>query len=249
MRRAIVTLSRGWNPIQFYSNLIIRNKFIEENLNNPCDLIIFHEGDITKNDQYYLQSKTILPLKFTTIYKFKEVLGIEVDLNNPWADAWSYKHMCNFWFSVFLSYLDNYDLIIRIDDDCIVRSNLDEVFESLVNKTCVYAKWVEDEENVTRGLNQFTLENTEADLAPRTPSGPYTNFVGFNLIDIRNNHPLLNYLNKVTASNNIFIHRWGDAPLWGEALHYFVNKSKHELVKVKYYHGSHNEFVNYEIGD
>jgi hypothetical protein len=153
--------------------------------------------------------------------------------------------MCHFWFIDFLKYLDAYNLVLRIDDDCLIRSNIDNIFDELKNNVCVYGEWSADNDNVTKGLNNFSLENIKTDKGPKSPSGPYTNLVGFNLDKIRANNELKEYIEKVDNSNNIYIYRWGDLPLWGEALYYLFDKDDYKRLPIKYYHGSHNNFINY----
>ena len=57
---------------------------------------------------------------------------------------------------------------------------------------------------------------------------------------------LFEYINQVDELNKIFIHRWGDLPLWGEALYYLYSSDDHcKIEELKYYHISHNEKVNF----
>lgn len=246
MKKAIITLCRGYDDNYQYSNLIIRNKFIEENINDKCEIIIFHEGNITLENQKHIRSKTSLCLNFISIPKFVEISDIEFDNNKESIGFdWAYRHMCHFWFIGFLKYLDAYDLVLRIDDDCLIRSTVDDIFKILENKVCVYGEWSSDYESVTKGLNDFTLNNIDTDKGSKTPSGPYTNVVGFNLNKIRENIKVKQYMDKVDKSNNIFIYRWGDLPLWGEVLHYLFDKQDSLYLPIKYYHGSHNNFINY----
>ena len=79
----------------------------------------------------------------------------------------------------------------------------------------------------------------------KSPSGPYTNIIGFNLKKLRENVILQKYIEQVKYSNCIYIYRWGDLPLWGEVLHYLYEKK--DYIKsnlIKYYHKSHNKYIN-----
>jgi hypothetical protein len=245
MKKAIVTLSRGYSDNYQYDDLVIRNRFIEENLKNVCDIIIFHEGNILPHQQQFIKSKTSMQINFIAIPPFVPVDGVEFDQESGWEFSWGYRHMCNFWFVDFWKYLDAYDMILRIDDDCIVRSSIDDVFDRLNDKVCVYGEWSTDHEYVTKGLNNFTLSVINTEKPSKNPSGPYTNLVGFNLFRLRQNSELFNYIKKVNESKNIFIYRWGDLPLWGEALYYLFEDQDHAFLPIKYYHGSHINFINY----
>ena len=244
MKKAIAVLSRGHKNNEDYSGLILRNKFIEENIKDNYDILIFNEGDITKEQQRYIQSKTVLDLKFVSITPFEPIPGVIFDSDTV-IFGWGYRHMCNFWFIDFLNYVKEYDLMLRIDDDCIIRSNIDDIFKELEDYVCVYGDWRDDYENVTKHLNSFSVETIGGTIKQRDPSGPYTNVVGFNLIKLRDSVSFLKFLNTLKKSNNIFIYRWGDLPLWGEVLSYIFTQKEHKKMLIKYYHGSHIDFVNY----
>ena len=156
--------------------------------------------------------------------------------------------MCSFWFVDFWNFVTNYEQVIRIDEDCIIDFRCEDIFNLLdENTVSVYGGELEDQEFVTVGLNEFTLNflKTEKQIgAPRNPIGPYTNVIAFNLRELRNNSLLLNYIDRVRDSNRIYSHRWGDLPLWGEALHYFFPENSHYSSEmIQYYHGSHSVFV------
>jgi len=52
-------------------------------------------------------------------------------------------------------------------------------------------------------------------------------------------------MNVVDKSNNIYIYRWGDLPLWGEVLEYFYKKHDYLIYnKINYFHGSLGKYVN-----
>ena len=63
MKNAIVVLTKGYKKLKFYHKLITRNIsiynhiFIQHKINfNEYDIIIFHEGNITNEQQIYIQS-------------------------------------------------------------------------------------------------------------------------------------------------------------------------------------------------
>ncbi len=58
--------------------------------------------------------------------------------------------------------------------------------------------------------------------------GPYTNVVGLNLKEMRKNVLLTQYIKSIKKTDNIYIYRWGDHPLWGEALLYCIPKNSYE---------------------
>jgi hypothetical protein len=153
-KNAIVALTRGYTDLSRYDVLIKRNISIYEKIsviNNNFDVILFHEGNITDEQQNYIQSKTpLLPLKF---FNVKEV-GTKNAFNNSLnivnnelcpptqlslSFSLGYKHMCHFWSIDFLQYLKNYKYIMRLDEDCIVtkivnyRVLLNANYQNMVN--------------------------------------------------------------------------------------------------------------------
>jgi len=243
MKRAIAILTRGYEELERYKALLNRNKTIEENVNESYDYLVFHEGNITKDQQKYIQSNTNLPLEFIDIPRFLSRDHAVFQPTAPWG--WNYRHMCNFWFSGFLDYVKDYDQLLRIDEDCTIYSNLDQVFDSLNNKVCSYARWVDDDWFNVFGLDDFCKKFSNK---PRKEiGGPYTNLVAWDLNKVRENTIVNDFIQAVNESNGIYVYRWGDHMLWGEALHYGFEESDHVLLKtVKYYHASCLAKVNYE---
>ena len=156
--------------------------------------------------------------------------------------------MCHFWFLDFLHFCDEYEYILRIDEDCFVDFNIDEIFKLLPTKVLIAGAIDKDEEIVTTGLNDFTLNFLRKNGIKRrskSPGGPYTNVFALNLLRIRKNLFLKKYMDEIDNSNNIYIYRWGDLPLWGEVMEYFYDKKDFLIYnKINYYHGSLDVHVN-----
>jgi hypothetical protein len=246
MKKAITVLARGYEHDIQYKDLVIRNKFIEENLvdKENTDILIFNEGNISESNKESLQRKTSLTLKFISIPKFDPIPNISFDPESSGYN-WGYRHMCNFWFIDFHKYLKDYELMLRVDDDCIVDSSIDNIFYKLENVVSIFAKMGGDWEFVTKNMNNLTktfLNTSES----KGPGGPSTNLIGFNLNKLRNNHLFFEYIEKVKESQGIYIYRWGDMPLWGEVLEYFYTPNDYIIDQdIKYYHGSHADLINW----
>lgn len=246
-KRAIVTLTRGYTNYYYYDIIVNRNKSIEANLNDKSiDILIFNEGNIAESDQEWIAEQTpSLKIKFIDItqYAFKKEKEL-IPIHDTYQCHFGYRHMCHFWFLDFWKYVEDYNKILRIDEDCLIFSNIDTIFEKLESKVVLYGKWEDDEEFVTIGLNDFTrkfLKQTGDQPVDEPPShkasGPYTNLIAINLDVSRANKRLKNYINTIDASDNIYSYRWGDLPLWGEALFYFFDKSQHDTdTEIKYHH-------------
>ena len=251
---AIVVLTRGYTNINEYNTLIQRNLNIEKNVDDSIksiDNLIFHEGNILEEHQTYIRSFTpSLNLKFVCISdKAFNSEKKNIPIYNPTASfGLNYRHMCSFWFVDFWNYVEEYDMILRIDEDCIINFKVSELFNNLHGNLTIYGLWTVDQEFVTKGLNKFTLKflkenNIKTSVIFQQPSGPYTNVIGLNVELLRQNQMLTKYIEKIKQTNNIYIFRWGDLPLWGEALLYLCDRRfclKSD--RIKYYHGSHNFF-------
>ena len=231
MKKTVVVLTRGYDDINKYRQLIKRNKSILKNLYDvSIDIIIFHEGNINIQHQEYIQSQTPL-LKIIFVNLKEKNNAFKTEKSNlpiyPPTNRWGfgYRHMCSFWFCDFFDYLEEYDSIIRIDEDCVIDFSLDELFFQLQEKTIVFGKMIRDHDFVTKGLNEFTLQFIKTNLidsnkGPKNPYGPYTNVIGMNMGLLRKNQTILNYIQNIQRSNYIYIYRWGDLPLWGEVIKY-----------------------------
>jgi hypothetical protein len=255
-KSAIVVLTRGYSNITQYHFLIKRNLAIAKCIGDmeDTDILIFHEGNITPNHQKHISSFTPqLKLFFICIkeHAFKKEKQ-QIPMYAPTRPfPINYRHMCSFWFVDFWKYVEEYDMILRIDEDCIINCHIPEIFHMLQDKTAIYGAWTKDKPFVTQGLNQFTrmflqdqLKTDISMIPPHNPSGPYTNVFALHLPSLRENQLLQEYIKQVEASNHIYIFRWGDLPLWGETLFYMCDPTSYcKTDKIKYFHGSHNTYV------
>jgi hypothetical protein len=258
MSCCIAGLTRGYEDISKYSQLINRNISIEKHLNNKnIDILIFHEGNITDSQQTYIKQKTpSLKIIFINILSgaFKE--SKSKILFSPETKSFNlgYRHMCDFWFVSFWSFVQNYDYLLRIDEDCVMNTNIDIIFYNLQEYGIICAKYDTDEVFVTRGLNEFTLNfiNTNPNYEfkhkkKKISGGPYTNLFGISLDKLRNNEMLQKYIQEIDNSNMIYERRWGDLPLWGEVICYIIGYPMLFIDNtIQYFHGSHNLAINYK---
>jgi hypothetical protein len=255
MVNCICVLTRGYNNIEDYSNLIKRNNHISANLQDKSiDNLIFHEGNITDEQQLYIMNETPdIIISFINISNiaFKDDKNGIIFEGEPSTNI-KYRHMCSFWFINFFNAVENYDKLLRIDEDCYIDSNIDAIFLDLTSYVFVCGTIIVDSPHVTMGLNKFTLDfmnkHTEFTFkteVPKKSDGPYTNLFGLSLDIIRKNEAFNLYNDEVDRSDMIYIQRWGDLPLWGEAISYiFGNDTLKVDTSIKYFHGSHSVYVN-----
>jgi hypothetical protein len=256
MKSCIAVLTRGYSHITNYSMLIKRNNYIANNLNDKSvDILIFHEGNIEKEHQSYIQSETpVLKIQFIDISNIafmKEKQDIVIKEAHRFGIG--YRHMCSFWFVNFWDAVKEYDKLLRIDEDCFVDFNIDKILSCLDTSLFVAGGDCRDDEFVTKGLNNFSLEfinehkNTYAfkQNGTKHPRGPFTHTMGFAIGKIRNYDIFHKYRFAVDASNMIYERRWGDLPLWGEVIYYiFGSETIHIDRSMRYFHGSHGASVN-----
>ena len=252
-RNCIAVLTRGYIDTKDYEKLINRNKAIDSYLTDKStDIVIFHEGNIPNDHQEYISEKTpSLHFVFVNVnngYAFKKEKE-----SIPWQDHYGgyigYRHMCSFWFVDYLHFLKDYDLVIRIDEDCIIYFSLNSAFSKLEKYLIGCGHMCEDDDFVTIGLNRLTLNFMEEEFGmngdTKRPGGPYTNLLLLNINRIRKNNLLLRYIKKVEDTNCIYSHRWGDHSLWGEFIHYFFSRTDYYVDKeYTYFHGSHDILLN-----
>jgi hypothetical protein len=258
MTKCIAVLNRGYTDEKDYYNLIKRNIHISNNLKDKSiDILIFHEGNILENHQIFISNKTPeLKIKFIDISNIAfqdNKKNIEFDKETN-AFNLGYRHMCSFWFINFFDAVKNYDKLLRIDEDCYIDSNIDEIFLKLDKHLFICGSYSRDCNFVTKGLNQHSLEflnenkekYTFKNTSPKNPDGPYTNLIGFSLDKINNNDMFHKYKIKTDNSDMIYKQRWGDLPLWGEVIYYIFGIDTIKIDKtIKYFHESHNTYVNY----
>jgi hypothetical protein len=252
----IVVLTRGYINNNKYYKLIERNKCIEKQISSKkVDILIFHEGNISPSQQKYISTKTpSLPIKFIDIRekafkKDKEEIKFDDDTQ---SFTLGYRHMCSFWFIDFLNFVEEYDYLIRIDEDCFVMFDPLSMIVSLKDYHFVSGIYDKDEPYVTKGLNEFTLSFIKKNdtypflqMDSKQPGGPYTNLFGIALHAIRQNPILHNYQMEVSNSNFIYQYRWGDLPLWGEVIYYIFGDISLLLDEnLIYFHESHDKNVN-----
>ncbi len=257
-RCAIVVLTKGYDSNDKYSQLIDRNNSIYEQLyvKKPdiYDILIFHEGNITNEQQSYIQSATSnMPIKFISI-PFQtnhetNSLCPPTDLSKQFSMG--YKNMCHFWSIEFFKYVSEYEFIIRIDEDCIIKSIDPNIIQNYKERNIQYSSPFfqgKDEPGVVMGMETFFRDYLQKHgLSPKSETirSPYTNVFIMNVSYFKNNARLLDLLEELDKSNCIWSNRWGDLPIWGYILSYFFDEHIYiEDKSIQYVHGSHNAKIN-----
>lgn len=109
---AISVLTKGYSDNSQYDTLINRNNFIYDNITTKSklqfDMVIFHEGNITSEQQEYISKNSKAPLLFRDVKQYankaafddtKNIYNMELCPPNELSESFpvGYKHMCHFW--------------------------------------------------------------------------------------------------------------------------------------------------------
>ena len=268
-QNAIVALVRGYQDISGYESLLQRNKQIYENIilksDEKFDIILFHEGNITKEHQTYIKNNSNgLNINFLDVKKvypksaFDDKKNkINVDLcpptNQSMAFPLGYKHMCHFWSMDFLDYLSDYKYIIRIDEDCFVTKFDTGLLKQMEENKIYFSSPMfqgQDEDYVIVGLKRLwesfiSVHGISPYKSFEEIKCPYTNFMVVDVEHILNNDVVCKFLDEVDNSHGIYSNRWGDLPIWGVILSTFIDSKNYEENKnISYHHGSHRTNIN-----
>jgi len=262
-KKAIVTLAKNNKGVDHnweHNFIILRNKSISRYLKDEeIDFVIFHESDFTNEYKKFIKNSSPVSIqqniKFVEIPDFKpteeEFYYLEKRATDPRIIISGYSSMCKFWSYGFLEYTKEYDKIIRIDDDCIVLSEIDIIFEKLKKKLLVfpYLSGEDCRKNQMEYINKFFLEihpiKNYRPIIDKRIESPYTNFCGFNLEKIRKNKHFFYFFKWLEENNLVYLYSWQDAGLWGILMKHMLDKKDwEEYNDTKYIHLSHLSFVN-----
>lgn len=144
--------------------------------------------------------------------------------------------MCNFHTCDVWNYLKDYDVVLRVDEDCILSGDWSDVFDGELDyRTPMFD--IETHELTNKTLPEWLGE--DAKYYDRTM--PYTNiFVSRTKPWFRED--VQAWIDKVRKSQGCFKYRWGDHVLHGVILKKFGISNG--TVPLSYYHGSHNRHIN-----
>lgn len=255
---ATAVLTKGYASETDYKMLVDRNKSIYKifysklNDKEKFHNIIFHEGNITDTHQKYIQTQTpLFPIFFVAVpfrtqtYPEKNLICYLTDESNAFSNG--YKNMCHFWTIDFLEYLKNYEYIIRIDEDCTVTHMPKNILEIYKENNIFYSSPFfqgKDNKKIVVGLKNFFIEINNKKKY-RNFKFPYTNFFIMNVPFFNGRKKLKHALTLIDDTDCIFINRWGDLPLWGYLLKYYVGPCNYiEDKNLSYLHGSHGASIN-----
>lgn len=248
MRNAIIALTRGYPQNKsLYDTLIKRNESIYNHINKhrnvPADMILFHEGNISSDDQSYINSHYPGKLKFVDISRY--FISESLKLEDEDKFNLGYRLMCRFHMFYIWNEVAEYKYILRIDED-IEISRLDpNIFEYMDSKNITYmtGRFTKDIHRPTnRTLPEFLISNTDLDVERiYNHRNPYTNLYATS-VDFWLNNEINTLLKKIALTDEQIIYRWGDHTVHGIILNH-KNEKINLFPKLEYKHKSHDSII------
>ena len=250
MKFAIGGLVRGYKDNESYDTLISRNKAIKnviiKKLEFHTDMILFHEGNITENQQKYIVNKSNTPIKFIDVsndfFYDKNLESRSVDIDR--FDS-GYRLMCRFNASGIWKYLGEYNYFVRIDEDVIIKKADIELlnnYKNLSNSFFTVALSKETHEPTNETLPNYLKSLLDLkNIKFYNHKFPYTNLY-ITDVSIFHREEIINSLRAIGDNTDQFIYRWGDLPVLGSILNIFDIEIK-KLKKTQYFHESHDVIV------
>lgn len=249
---AIVALTRGYDDISKYDELIARNKAIYEKINSRVatqyPLLIWHEGNLLPEHQSYVLEKELndnvqfidvsrnfCPPDDMTAPEFQDCYGI------------GYRLMCKFHTFDVWNFSRQFEYILRVDEDCILESIIEDPFIWAKNNSIDYGFSILTREthfptnaNLPRFVDAFQdFISTPTRREVYDQCFPYTNLgVASTEFFLRAD---VNFFLWAAASEPDFLRfRWGDLPMIGLALKLFSSPDRILAIpSLRYRHGSH----------
>lgn len=251
MKTCVVCLTRGYPHVEMYNKLIDRTNKINECFKS-IEHVIFHEGNIPIEHQDYIESKCHEPINFVHVdFSIPKDIQIPMETFKTWRDGScypGYHRMCEFNFCDIWSYVNGYDIMIRIDEDCIINGNKwQEEFNSFLNSENVFSCLTYNNNNrdthelTNKTLPEFLKRNFGTDEMYK--SLPATNLY-FTRINFWKRKDVKDFIKKIKLSNGCIMYRWGDAPLIDICLNMFAENKIDKIKNCEYFHGSHNSTIS-----
>jgi hypothetical protein len=241
-RVAVYALTRGYsgiNKIRYY--FVIRRNFALQKMipkDMSADLLLFHEGNMSKFDQWLVQALSHTLIQYvdvSTIFKADPNQSVE-GLSRK---ELGYSLMCRFHYRDVWNLLQGYDVVYRVDEDCVVES-----FPILQDDQDFVTGFISDEAHdlTNQTLPKFleTLDLGEY----YDHKFPYTNFF-VTRTRIWQAPEVQSILYVIGSHPNALTWRWGDLPIIGVILKAFYNwdAMKEDQQRIRYKHLSHNVSV------
>lgn len=240
------------NPIhlrRLYSSLEQLKKNFLEKYNYP--VVFGHEG---LPDDVIASIKAVAPEKhyFHTVnfsmpdYPDEIKNAIPEKFKGHWDEnaffSIGYRHMCRFYAGSMYKdpFFDNVKYLMRLDCDSYFTDEVTEdIFQTMASNKCIYGHIGEEEDMdyVIEGLNDHCTKYFGTSNPTVNPKGMYKTH--FEVVDFQwfKDKEYTKYFNSIDETGNIYIKRWGDAPIKYQGVKYLVPSTKIYQFDLPYKHG------------
>jgi hypothetical protein len=228
-----------------YSRLVARNNSIEKFIGGSPEIVLFHEGNVAPEHQRLIEAETP-SLKFKWIqipFQFPRDVPLPHETISTFHDGRCYPGyhvMCEFHTCDVWDHLKDYDVVLRVDEDCILESEKWTDVFTCVSPEVPYRTPMFDVE--THELTNATLPvwlGEDSGFYDQTM--PYTN-VFVTRMDVWNREDVRAWIERVRESRGCIKYRWGDHVLHSIILKKF-GIGHGTMDGYNYYHGSHDRHV------
>lgn len=221
------------------SKLIYRLELLDSNFddNFTTDILFLHTNDLFTTDLVRLTKTMKRKVLFLNVAEVFNVFPIGFDpcqtsTSYRVRGKWNYMLMIRFWFKTIfeLPQLENYDYIMRLDDDSKIMGKWINVFDEMRRTNAVYFANnididLEDQLPGTMKMQEFThahvkkynikpkqLNMLDKAFFNKTVLNYYNNFEVSKVIFFRSD-AVLHFTRAIDSTYGIFKYRWGDAVL------------------------------------
>ena len=248
MKAAIVALTRGYPKNRsLYDKLIKRNEYIYKNINSlrssPLDLILFHEGNISTDDQNYINSHSSQNIKFKDVSKYFVISDLKLEGEKKFSLG--YRLMCRFNMYHIWDEVKEYSHILRVDEDIEILNIDPNAFEYMKANEIHYmtGRFTKETHKLTnKTLPNYLIENTDMNVEKiYNHKNPYTNLYASSVAFWRTSETY-SILKKIALTDSQIINRWGDHTVQGLLLNHAGEKI-YLFPKLEYKHISHSNLI------
>jgi alpha 1,2-mannosyltransferase len=198
-RSAIIILTQNTIERKIYLKTSLYFLFKNFNAKYKYPVIILHDGDYDTNAMNEINSSIRKNFRYLIEYKKIDDADFEIpkdiDENKmnrciniapvPYWRNRNYRLMCNFWINNFIKYCDNYDYIMRIDDDSIIEETINtDIFKLIEDKNLNYMSNII---HVDCGICNYGMKNFFEKILPDKKEKINELFMS-HILDIKNEH-------------------------------------------------------------
>lgn len=237
---AYFTLIRGGEHSSDYNSYISRCRMLRPYINDvTMDDIAFHEGNVPDAIRDHLSKE--VTVRFVDVRPFGP-FAIPPNtrlfpVRTEGSYSIGYRHMCRFFALQWMHILKGYRVVMRIDEDVLVHTMQHrDPFSYMEQQRIVYGYALETREGhdetvmtMQPWINRYTSKNIDI-------KDMYFTNVFISRVDWWLRDDVQKFLQDIDDTQNIYLHRWGDAPIQTAALK--LHDATVKLFMIDYSHGS-----------